>query len=560
MYRAHHAFACAAIALVAGGACVPQDEDKATSPAPSSSSPASASAPAASRVVADDSVATADLVEATAARFVRRGVDWAPCQGDPELLCSTLVVPLDYHDPRGPTLALAVIKAPATGRKRGSIFANPGGPGGSGVDFVQQAKALFTQLRQSFDIVSFDPRGTGRSSEVTCEATLPPPPSSDSLEARAAVADETSRRIATSCSAQNGALTTLVGTTNVARDIDVFRAALGEPELNYLGYSYGTILGAEYATQFPRRVRAMVLDGNVPPLFVGDYLLEIDAEGSASAEQAFHRLDQLCRRDSQCPLREAGVVKTFDRLVAKLDRDPVVDADGTLDGAAVRELTFSAMYVEAAWPLIVQVLAAADAGDLSQLPRRPPGTATLQVPGGLATICDDSSTRRAALDYLPQQAATNESYPRFGGANFGIGMTACAQWPAAERVLLRNTTTANPIVLIGNDYDPATPMSWSRNMSAALRPKARLVRYQGGGHTIYGSGSACIDGAVNAYFRDLVTPERGLTCPAVPLSFAANRGARRSTDATMSAVLRDVTARSLPRVPQLRPFATPSHR
>jgi pimeloyl-ACP methyl ester carboxylesterase len=551
MYRVHHAVACAAIALVAGGACVPQDEDKATSPAPSSAVPASSSAPAASGVVADDSVAAADLAEA-AARFGRRGVDWAPCQADPELFCGTLRVPLDYRNPRGPTLALAAIKAPATGRKRGSIFANPGGPGGSGVDFVQQAKALFTQLRESFDIVSFDPRGTGRSSEVACEATLPPPPSSDSLEARAAVADELSRRVATSCSAQNGALTTLVGTTNVARDIDVFRAALGESELNYLGYSYGTILGAEYATQFPRRVRAMVLDGNVPPLFVGDYLLEIDAEGSASAEQAFHRLDQLCRRDSQCPLREAGVVKTFDRVVAKLDRDPVVDSDGILDGAAVRELTFSAMYVEAAWPLIVQVLAAADAGDVSQLPRRPPATSTLQVPGGLATICDDSSTRRAALDYLPQQAATNESYPRFGGANFGLGMTACAQWPAAERVLLQNATTANPIVLIGNDYDPATPLAWSRNMLAALRPKARLVRYQGGGHTIYGSGSACIDGSVNAYFRDLVTPPRGLTCPALPLSFAANRSARGATNPTMSSVLRDVVSKSTPRMSGLR--------
>jgi pimeloyl-ACP methyl ester carboxylesterase len=518
MLRVQHALSCAGIALLSAGACITQE-------------------------VGSDPPATP--VEETVASFGRRPISWEPCKDDPALLCGTLVVPLDYRDRGGGTLDVAAIKAPATGAKRGSLFVNPGGPGGSGVDLVLigNNNGLFAKLRESFDIVSFDPRGTGRSGEVICKVTLPPPASSGSLEAQAAVADETSRRVATSCSEQNGALT-LMGTTNVARDIDVFRVALGELELNYLGYSYGTILGAEYATQFPNRVRAMVLDGNVAPSWIGDSLLEIDAEGSSSAEQAFHRLDELCKRDSKCPLRQAGVIKTFERLVAKLDQAPIVVPDGIFDGRWLRDAIFADSYAEFLWPSNVYFLTDVDSGDFVQFLRpRPPDSLMASFSGSLATICDDSSTRRAALTYLPQQAATNASFPHFGGANFGDAPTLCSQWPEAERVPLRNATTPSPIVLIGNDYDPATPLGWSRNMAAALGAKARLVRYQGGGHTIYGSGSACIDDAVNAYFIDLIPPDLGLTCPALPLSFGPTRSAR-STQPMMSEVLQEIAGKN----------------
>jgi pimeloyl-ACP methyl ester carboxylesterase len=233
-------------------------------------------------------------------------------------------------------IILATVRAPAlTHYKQGIIFVNPGGPGDSGVDFVFRAKSLFAPLRQRFDIVSFDPRGTARSQPADCTIELPAPPTDDALEARAAFADEVGARYARACSAQHGALATQIGTKNVARDIDVFRASLGERELNYLGFSYGTILGASYATLFPHRVRAMVLDGNVTPTWFADDLLEFDAEGSAGAELALRRLDQLCRAAADCPLKTAGVVAVYDRVIDRLDRDPVVVGGAVVTGASV---------------------------------------------------------------------------------------------------------------------------------------------------------------------------------------------------------------------------------
>ena len=478
----------------------------------------------------------------------RRAV-FAPCAEDPELECGQLMVPVDHAHPRGPRLALATVRAPAlTRNRRGILFINPGGPGGSGVDFLLQAKPLFTPLRQSFDVVSFDPRGTARSHSVDCTFELPPLPADPTPEATAAFLDEAGARYARACSEQHGALATQVGTDNVARDIDAFRAALGERELNYLGFSYGTALGIAYAKLFPQRVRAMVLDGNVTPSWFSDYLLELDADGSAGAEFALRRLDQLCRAAPDCPLSSAGVVAVYDRSVERLDRNPVFVENGVITGASITQLVFPLLYQEAfGWPAIVQALARVDAGDYSPLPPLPldPGS-TATLPSTYAITCDDSATRRLGLDYLPAQTGNEAIYPRFGGVNFGVAITACSAWPQTRVAPVKNLETRNPIVLIGNDFDPATPMAWSRQMATALGPKATLVRYQGGGHTIYGSvfggGSACINDAVESYLRDLAVPARGATCPAQPLTFAATRRAVATT--TMAEVLRRVTPKA----------------
>jgi len=359
------------------------------------------------------------------------------------------------------------------------------------------------------------------SNRVDCTFETPPLPTTDTQEATAAFLDEAGGRYARACQDQHGALATQVGTNNVARDIDVLRASLGEQTINYLGFSYGTILGASYATLFPQRVRAMVLDADAPPTWFSDYLVEIDADGAAGAELALRRLDQLCRAAADCPLRTAGVVATFDRVVDRLDRNPVIVGDAAITGQSVISLVFPALYAEVSgWPFIVRVLAHADAGDTSDLPAIAPLGPTLTLPSGFAVICDDAATRRFGLDYLPAQTGNNEIYPRFGGVNFGLAVTTCSAWPRTRVTPIKNLETRNKVVLIGNDFDPATPMMWSRNMASALGEKAALIRYQGGGHTIYGSGSACIDGAVEAYFRDLTVPASGLTCPAQQLSFS----------------------------------------
>jgi pimeloyl-ACP methyl ester carboxylesterase len=478
----------------------------------------------------------------------RSTLAWAPCQEDPELECASLVVPLDHDQPRGETLTLAAARAPARARvKRGVVFFNPGGPGGSGIDLLIEARHLFEPLRADFDLVTFDPRGTGRSSDVRCELALPPR-ASDSLEDRAAFEDEVGRRFVRACDEQHGALAALTGTTHVARDLDAFRAALGEHRLNYIGYSYGTALGASYATQFPDRVRAMVLDANTPPPWLGgDHLLEIDAEGSASAELVLRRLDELCRADTACALHAAGVIATLERVVARLDAQPVAVPGGMLTGSAVTQTVFRELFGERFWPQLVLALALADAGDYGAFEPLPvePSTAVVTGPG-LTTICNDLMTRRPGLDYLPAQLHYHAMYPHFGGVNFGETLAACGSWPRPSVTPVAHAATRHPIVVLGNDFDPSTPISWSRNMASVLRSRARLVRYQGGGHGIFAFGTPCIDDAINAYVRDLIAPPHGLTCPAKPLSFTNQLAAARR-DRELPEILRDLT-----RAPRLR--------
>jgi pimeloyl-ACP methyl ester carboxylesterase len=381
---------------------------------------------------------------------------------------------------------------------------------------------------------------------VNCTFEQPSPPAENTLEARAVFLDELGRRYASACLEQHGALTTQVGTNNVARDMDVLRAAMGERELNYLGFSYGTILGASYATLFPKRVRAMVLDGNLAPGWLGDYLVEIDGDGSTGSEMVLQRIDQLCRTADDCPLKAAGVVAVFDRVVDRLDRNPVVVGNAVITGASVRNTVLSALGSDVNGPpFIVRLLARVDAGDLSGLPAFPlGGNPTATLPSTFAIACDDTKTHRLGLDYLPAQTGTQALSPRFGGLRFGIAITLCSQWPQTRVTPVENIATRNSIVLIGNDFDPATPLPWSRNMAVALGSKATLVRYRGGGHTIFASGSACIDGAVGGYFRDPAAPPVGLTCPARAVSFGS---AELATNLTMAEVLARVT----PKVPAL---------
>jgi len=512
----------------------------------------SAAAPDATAATLLDPPATIEVAEADDLSALARRITFSPCADDPELECGELAVPVDYADPHGPQIALTTVRAPALGRrKRGVVFVNPGGPGGSGVDLVVMEKPRFTALRDSFDIVSFDPRGVARSHAVDCVVDLAGLPAGDGLAGQAAQLDELGRRYARACRDQHGALVTQVGTDNVARDMDVFRAALGERELNYVGFSYGTVLGVAYATLFPQRVRAMVLDGNASPAWFTDYLVELDSDGSAGAELALRRLDQICSQAADCPLRTRGVVATFDRVVDRLDQNPVAVDGGVITGASFRANLLDALSEEVhGWPLIVQVLTAADAGDFAALPAVPVDAGpTATFVSGFAVLCDDSATRRPALDYLPTQLATQAIYPRFGGLNFGAVVTACSAWPAAYTAPVANLRTPHPVVVIGNDFDPATPLAWSRAMATALGGKATLVRYQGGGHTVYTAGNDCIDHAVESYVRDLAVPPHGLTCPATPLSFAPARRAART--ATTTATEPAAVPRGFPRSPRL---------
>jgi pimeloyl-ACP methyl ester carboxylesterase len=364
--------------------------------------------------------------------------------------------------------------------------------------------------------------------------------------------DEFSERYAGACLEQNGSFVTHVGTMNTARDVEILRRALGERQITYAAGSYGSVLGAAYASMFPSRVRAMMLDGAVPPDF-RDYLVEDWAEISAAFETSFQRLDQVCRRDWACALASVGVVTTFDEVAARLATAPVSSPTGALlTKGALQDVISTLIDFETLWPTIVDTLAAAHAGDYSPLFALLP-VAEGQTPASFFAIrCSDYGTRKAAADYLPVDEATGALYPRFFGRFFIANSTApCTAWPSAEPVKIRDVhgLMRTPIMVIGNDFDSRTTMAHARRLARALGFERNVLRYAGGGHTAFFSTTACIQDTVVDYLVELRVPPEGFTCPGQPVTFEST-SLRTGPSIHPAAVVRQPGFVS--RVPRLR--------
>ena len=466
-----------------------------------------------------------------AERYLHPKLNFATCAQEATMDCGTLRVPIDYRRPWAGTLDLAVIRAKASpaGRRIGVLFVNDGGPGGSGVDFVQQGvnQPGFKRLRERFDIVSFDVRGTHRSRAVQCDIPAPASPAP-------AEQDEFSKRAARLCIQQHGELVTSMSHNSIARDMDVLRRALGERQLSVVGVSFGATLGAVYASMFPHNTRAALLDSAVTSNF-HDGLLEFKSEQAWSFELVLQHLDQRCSADAACRLRAEGVSKTLDQAKAKLATAPLVGPGGavlTADGLAgtLQPLLSS----EAQWPLLVDALADARGGNFDLLFRLLAvgsagggvlGNGFFRLTPQTLIRCNDFGTRRPAAEYLAFTDATvatsSRVTTRFGGA---FDALVCAAWPAAEVPLIRRVGRESgvPVLLMGSQYDPNTPFSWTRSMAAALGAESRVLRYQGGGHGIYARrGNTCIDQAGDAFLFDLIVPAAGSSCPALPVRFRA---------------------------------------
>ncbi|HEU4411453.1 MAG TPA: alpha/beta fold hydrolase [Polyangiaceae bacterium] len=482
-------------------------------------------------------------------------LDFKPCEGAPGLECAKLEVPLDYSDGDCDTTDISVARLPSTsskGPKKGVLFLAAGGPGSSGIDQLRAMTPFFSsgKLRENFDIVTFDARGVGRSNAVRCDVVMPPRPAdANDDEALAAYFDEFGHRVADACLEQNGPLAKHVGTNNVARDLDVLRKALGEQEITVLGYSYGSALGAVYANLFPKRVRAMVLDAAVAPTFV-DSLTERARDSAAASEQALARLDQLCKADPSCPLQKVGITAALDLVTAKLDAAPVAVGPGQapMTGDDVRFLVMGMLYNERAHaPLIVASLATAAAGNVSVLKSVLPlaRSNSAYLLGGKARLdaltvvtCNDFGTRREANDYLDLARTTAKVSPHFGGL-FGdllrstsFAAAQCRDWPDADVPRIEDVSerVKTPIMIVGNDFDNASPLSRAQSLGKALGMEEYVLRYQGGGHTIYGLGSACINSKVDAYLIDRKTPPAGTSCAAEPVPFTFPASAASSPE------------------------------
>jgi pimeloyl-ACP methyl ester carboxylesterase len=447
--------------------------------------------------------------------------------GESGLECARLRVPLDHAEPGGEQIELTIVRRPADDPSAtlGPLVLNPGGPGLSGVAFLREATLLMpAEILRRFDLVTFDPRGVGRSTPVDCGDDLDPLFLADLTAPTAEARVDSLRaaaRVIRGCAGRTGSLLRHVDTATAARDLDRIRAALGVEQLNYLGYSYGTYLGAVYADLFPRRVRAAVLDAAVHPQRADRGLAIPDPGAFASA------LDtalEACGDDPACPFARNGDPQAaYDALMTSINNQPL-DVDGRRFGRTPAELgVVSGLYRgSAGWPELWNALAAAAAGDgrpLSALTdrytgRRGDGSYTNQMPAHYAINCTDLAARlrggeaRRAVLGLPRDPG------RFEAVSVLLALP-CAFWSAPPVGLPSapiDATEAAPILVVGGEHDPATPIQGAEAMAGALR-SANLLRWQGTGHTAFGRGNDCIDTAVTTYLVELRIPADDTTCP-----------------------------------------------
>jgi pimeloyl-ACP methyl ester carboxylesterase len=435
-------------------------------------------------------------------------------------------VQLDDADLSKGSVAIALTRHRATGRKIGSLVINPGGPGASAVEYVQGNYSGFPRVvRQRFDIVGFDPRGVGRTAPVRCLSTkqldayfhLDPVP--DSPAERTALL-EGNRKLANGCQARSGRVMPYVSTRIVAQDLDRVRQAVGDAKLTYLGYSYGTAIGASYLDQFPTRVRAMVLDGALDPSTSWEQLLEGQSRGFDVALQAF-LAD--CEK-TRCAFRQAvsgSLVKAFDDLAARVDQKPLPgDGERTVGPDEFSLGVGLGLYSRRnGWPAIAQALADAVHGEgayllsLSDayLDRGEKGYKNISE-ANLAVNCIDRPWPRTEGPYYQLAEKVRPKYPRFGPA-IALSGLGCSVWPTASVGTPHEVHAPGmpPVVVIGTTRDPATPYSWAQALAKQLSGGV-LITHVGDGHTVYRSSApACLQRPVNDYLVSLRVPT-SLTC------------------------------------------------
>ena len=456
------------------------------------------------------------------------GLAWTSCSAPFE--CATVRVPIDYAHPANGSIDLALIRLPSTGRgaRIGDLVTNPGGPGGSGVEFVRdEAFYVFSPaLRDQFDIVGFDPRGVGLSDPIECVdgATM------DRLNALDLVPDQPGELTAlvdgakafeAGCVAHSGPLLPFMSTIDAAKDLEQIRLALGDPKLTYLGFSYGTFLGSTYADLYPDRVRALVLDGAVDATLPDDALVEAQAQSFADA---FSRFLADCAGQPACPFYNRGHPgPVYDALMARIDAAPLpAPALGNARQVGPNEAltgVVAALYNRSAWPILARALALAQDGDGSLLleladrlnERGPDGTYPNSSAANTAVTCADftASTDLATYDALAHELGTR--IPRFGEASVYLGLS-CAFWPfhPSHDPVAPVARGAPPILVIGTTGDPATPYAWAVTLANELTSGVLLTR-KGEGHTAYGR-SICVTGLADTYLLTLAVPKAGTVC------------------------------------------------
>ncbi|MFF1377093.1 alpha/beta hydrolase [Streptomyces sp. NPDC058308] len=524
--------------------------------------------------VADDGGGRPDL-----SRYYTQKIKWVACKGDTEAVaeasegakdvrCGHVSVPLDYAKPAAGTVDVAMIrlKSSASGRPRGSLLLNFGGPGGPGVSALAGAQKEFSFLSKDYDIVSFDPRGVGQSEPVSCgDAAGNADPTTEDSDDAAAVLREL-RKVAKECEAKSGPVLPHMGTVNVSRDMDVMRQALGDKKLNYLGFSYGTRLGAVYAAQFPQKVGRMTLDGV-------DTLTEpVAAQSLATVEGRQTALDNFltwCTGNAGCVFGTDSRTarQSMVKIVRQMDAMPLQSMDGQqFTGQDVVGVLSQALYSRQAWPALSQALGALLAdGDPRALIRMSGGLPGGVLPGGgglpvpspvraagagqgpvhaagagqgpvraagagqevppdnlsaalMAVNCADDPDRPDAAHIEKEvgklQKQFEEASPVFGKSML-MPVLLCFGRPAGTSYIredVRDVQTPK-MLLVGTRGDPATPYRWTEETARRLGSQAVVLDNKGDGHTGY-LGSKCVQDKVDGFLLYGETPKTGSSCAA----------------------------------------------
>ena len=465
--------------------------------------------------------------------YEQQKLDWSSCYDYFD--CTELRVPIDYEDLTVGTFRISVLRAAAKDQdnRLGSIVVNPGGPGGSGVDYAYAADYIFSpDITDVYDVVGFDPRGVAQSEPISCftPEEIDENMASDSkpdTEAEIAATLKDSEAFAKKC-AENTDYLEHFTTSETARDMDILRAALGETKLNYVGKSYGTYLGTLYADIFPNNVGRFVLDGAVDPNIPTKDQYLAQAIGFDGALKAFVKD---CATQSDCPFTgtpaqaQATIIATLQAAAtAPLPQEYPADGDDRIITESIILVGMaSSLYDDVdGWPKLRQAFAesAENYGDtFLQLAdeysgRNPDGTfMSNDFDSGAVIDCLDWQERRTIDQYKADAKEFAAKAPVFGPYIAFAGVH-CRFLPQPSTQRAPNTLTeikTAPIIVIGTIRDPATPYSWSVGL-AKIFTGSRLISLDGDGHTGHGRGSACVDDAVDAYLLTGTLPTSDLSC------------------------------------------------
>ncbi|MER7350222.1 alpha/beta hydrolase [Streptomyces aurantiacus] len=469
-------------------------------------------------------------------RFYTQKIKWAACKPDVQNLpedvtkdkdvsCGKVTVPLDYAKPGRGTIGLALMRVKASGDKRGSLLVNFGGPGGAGVAGLAGAKKDFGYVGKGYDVVGFDPRGVGLSAPVSCGGQPEEEPEADADDAGAVLRQL--RETAAKCAKESGPVLPYIGTVNVSRDLDVMRRALGDKKLNYLGFSYGTRLGAVYTAQFPKKVGRMVLDG------VDTLTENVQEQGLVGAEGRQTALDNFllwCTKNAGCVFGEDSRMArhAMVKLIDDLDAYPLKSMDGEeFTGQDVVSVLGTALYSRQAWPALSQALGAlladGDPRALLRMGGRPQGART-EVPEDnsdaalMAVNCADDPDRpgaeRVEKEIGRLQTEFEEASPVFGRSML-LPVLLCFGRPAGTDYIRDDVrdVDAPKFLLVGTRGDPATPYRWTEETAERLGSSAVVLDNKGDGHTGY-FGSKCVKDKVDAFLLYKQLPKNGSSCAA----------------------------------------------